>query len=149
VIGSEKNGYRLRVIREDGGGRTLVSGPTCCGDPLWSPNGKRIAFYGLTEASPQGESILEVIGIHEQSASPLVKVVVEDPPFSWASDNRRIVLIQSTDQVIYDDHEFRKFASHLEIATLEHDTRLLDDGPVDDEYQAWQPQPKKWRRAKA
>ena len=56
------------------------------GNPRWSPDGRRIAFY----ASPEGRSIAYVLDVESQRAEPLTEATYNSWVTGWTNDGRWI-----------------------------------------------------------
>ncbi len=105
AVGDEKlhspfgRGTRSRVwaVRIETGDRRLLAGRDAI-QPSWSPDGRRVAFWGLDTAT-SARDLYTVAADGSQSAEAAAVQVLDDPPVDWSpiwSPQGRALLFSST-----------------------------------------------------
>lgn len=97
--------------------------------PVWSPDGKRIAFLRETAPDRMEAVVISVVGIGERSRFELGKTAGERPRLDWSPDGRWLATV---DRKKTPDSETEKPASTILLYSLETgEKRTLTHPPVD------------------
>ena len=79
--------FEVRVVAADGGGGRAIGGVTAAFGPAWSPDGSRIAFFGV----PAGGAALQVLLAEGDRVVPVTGVDGDDGAgLAWSPDATRL-----------------------------------------------------------
>jgi serine/threonine protein kinase/WD40 repeat protein len=112
----------------------VALGPSDNGNPVWSPDGKRLAFFTCCQPSPAVQSTFRIKDAVDTGNGVSPGPPGFDAPSDWSPDGRFILFIRSNSASTNQDiwvlsvHGDRKAAPFLETPFNETDARFSPDG---------------------
>lgn len=126
LVAFSRNG-RIGIMKPDGSNAVLLSDGSADLNPVWSPDGKSIAFQRYWPVDQKGTYVMKADGSDPKKVSP--GAFFERPPV-WSPDSQSLLVNDP-------DASKERFGLWLAKADGAGETRLLNMGPI--QGAAWSP----------